>query len=188
MKGLIEGLLFVSGEDGLTLDELSNIIEKPKDEIKNTIQNLYKDYEDNDRGIQLEYLGNHFKLTTKKEHRDYYKKLFEEDENSQLSESCLEVLAIIAYNAPITRTSVDEIRGVNSSYAIRKLLIKNLIEEVGRSDLPGRPKLYNVTSNFLDYFGLGTIDDLPKINIEKNENNEKDLNNNLFESKYIEEE
>lgn len=63
-----------------------------------------------------------------------------------------------------------------------------MIEEVGRSDLPGRPKLYNVTSNFLDYFGLGTIDDLPKINIEKNENNEKDLNNNLFESKYIEEE
>ena len=187
MKGLIEGLLFVSGEDGLTLDELSNIIEKPKDEIKNTIQNLYKDYENSDRGIQLEYLGNHFKLTTKKEHKDYYKKLFEEEENSQLSESCLEVLAIIAYNAPITRTNVDEIRGVNSSYAIRKLLIKNLIEEVGRSDLPGRPKLYNVTSNFLDYFGLGTIDDLPKINIEKNENNEKDLNNNLFESKYIEE-
>lgn len=185
MKGLIEGLLFVSGEDGLTLDELSIIVEKPKEEIKNLIQELYKDYESNERGIQLEYLGNHFKLTTKKEHKDYYKKLFEEEENSNLSDSCLEVLAIIAYNAPITRAGIDEIRGVNSSYAIRKLLIKNLIEDVGRSELPGRPKLYNVTSNFLDYFGLGTIEELPKLEI-KNSNN--DLNNDLFESRYSEEE
>ena len=185
MKGLIEGLLFVSREDGLTLDELSIIVEKPKEEIKNLIQELYKDYESNERGIQLEYLGNHFKLTTKKEHKDYYKKLFEEEENSNLSDSCLEVLAIIAYNAPITRAGIDEIRGVNSSYAIRKLLIKNLIEDVGRSELPGRPKLYNVTSNFLDYFGLGTIEELPKLEI-KNSNN--DLNNDLFESRYSEEE
>ena len=184
MKGLIEGLLFVSGEDGLTLEEIMTITEKSKEEIKNTIQELYKDYENKDRGIKLEYLGNHFKLTTKKEHKEYYKKLFEEEENSNLSESCLEVLAIIAYNAPITRSGVDEIRGVNSSYAIRKLLIKNLIEEVGRSELPGRPKLYNVTSNFLDYFGLGTIDELPKLEIKSKEN---DLNNDLFESRYNEE-
>ena len=183
MKGLIEGLLFVSGEDGLTLEEISNIIEKPKEEIKNAIQDLYKDYENINRGIKLEYLGEHFKLTTKKEHLDYYKKMLSEEENSTLSESCLEVLAIIAYNAPITRSGVDEIRGVNSSYAIRKLLIKNLIEEVGRSDLPGKPKLYNVTSNFLDYFGLGTIEDLPKLNFSKNED---DSNKDLFESKYVE--
>ena len=186
MKGLIEGLLFVCGEDGLTLEELTNITGKQKEDIKNIIQELYKDYDNSDRGIQLEYLGNHFKLTTKKEHKEYYKKLFEEEENSNLSESCIEVLAIIAYNAPITRTDIDEIRGVNSSYAVRKLLIKNLIEEVGRSELPGRPKLYNVTSNFLDYFGLGTIDDLPKLEIKKEEN--IDLNNDLFKSKYVEEE
>ena len=185
MKGLIEGLLFVSGEDGLTLDEISKIIEKDKEDIKKVIQELYKDYEDINRGIKLEYLGNHFKLTTKNEHKDYYKKLFDEEENSTLSESCLEVLAIIAYNAPITRTEVDEIRGVNSSYAIRKLLIKNLIEEVGKYELPGRPKLYTVTSNFLDYFGLGSIDDLPKLNIKKEST---EINNDLFQSKYNEEE
>ena len=184
MKGLIEGLLFVSGEEGLTLDEIASITEESKDDIKIIIQELYNDYENPDRGIKLEYLGNHFKLTTKKEHKDYYKKIFDEEENSTLSDSCLEVLAIIAYNAPITRTNIDEIRGVNSSYAIRKLLIKNLIQDVGRSDLPGRPKLYNVTSNFLDYFGLGNIDELPELKIKGKDN---ELNTDLFESRYKEE-
>lgn len=182
MKGIIEGLLFVSGEDGLTLEEISNIIEKPKEEIKAAIKELYNDYENTNRGIQIEYLGNHFKLTTKKEHKEYYKKLIEED-NTTLSQSALEVLAIIAYNAPITRSAVDEIRGVNSSYAIRKLLIKNLIEIVGRSDLPGRPKLYNITSNFLDYLGLGSIDELPKLEFKENSTN---IDKDLFESKYKE--
>ena len=182
MKGIIEGLLFVSGEDGLTLEEISNITEKSKEELKKIIKDLYNDYEDPNRGIHIEYLGNHFKLTTKKEHKEYYKKLIEED-NSTLSQSALEVLAIIAYNAPITRGAVDEIRGVNSSYAIRKLLIKNLIEEVGRSELPGRPKLYNITSNFLDYLGLGSIEELPKLEFKDNINNRDD---DLFESRYKE--
>ena len=183
MKGLIEGLLFVSGEDGLTLDEIANITEKNKEDIKEIIQELYKDYENENRGIRIEYLGNHFKLTTKKEHKDYYKKMLEEEENSTLSNSALETLAIIAYNAPITRSAIDEIRGVNSAYAVRKLLIMNLIEEVGRSELPGRPKLYNVTSKFLDYFGLGSIEDLPELNFkEKNVEEEK----SLFESRYKE--
>ena len=183
MKGLVEGLLFVSGEDGLTLDEICNITEKSKEEIKLVIKDLYKDYENNDRGIQIEYLGNHFKLTTKKEHKEYYKKLIEED-NSKLSQSSLEVLAIIAYNAPITRSAIDEIRGINSSYAIRKLLIKNLIEDVGRSNLPGKPKLYNITSNFLDYLGLGSIDELPKLDLKNNNSVNKD--DDLFESRYKE--
>ena len=182
MKGIIEGLLFVSGEDGLTLEEISNITENSKDDIKKIIKELYNDYEDSNRGIHIEYLGNHFKLTTKKEHKEYYKKLIEED-NSALSQSALEVLAIIAYNAPITRSAIDEIRGVNSSYAIRKLLIKNLIEVVGRSELPGRPKLYNITSNFLDYLGLGSIDELPKLEFKENSASD---NKDLFESRYKE--
>lgn len=183
MKAIIEGLLFLSGEDGLTLEEISNITEKDCDEIKNNIKELYKDYESNDRGIQIEFLGNHFKLTTKSEHKEYYKKLVTEEENSLLGQSSLETLAIIAYNNPITRIDIDNIRGVNSSYVVRKLLLKGLIEEVGRSDSPGRPRLYGVTSKFLDYFGLGSIDELPKI-----ENNDiEDSETNLFESKYKEE-
>ena len=183
MKAIIEGLLFVSGEDGLTSDELVNITGKSIDEIKEAIQELYKDYESNDRGIQIEYLGNHFKLTTKQEHKEYYQKLVEEEENSTLSQSALETLAIIAYNEPITRCEIDEIRGVSSVYVIRKLVLKGLIEDVGRSEAPGRPILYSVTSKFLDYFGLGSIDELPEIETKEEEINET----NLFESKYKEE-
>ena len=183
MKAVVEGLLFVSGEDGLTLDEICSITEKDLNEVKAIIKELYNDYENSERGIKLEFLGNHFKLTTKKEHKEYYQKLITDEVNSTLSQSALETLAIVAYNEPITRIDVDNIRGVNSSYAIRKLLLKGLIQDVGRSDLPGRPILYGVTSKFLDCFGLGSIDELPEITIEKDNIDEE---TNLFESKYKE--
>ena len=184
MKAIIEGLLFLSGEDGLTLDEIANITEKDKEEIKAIIKELYNDYSNESRGIQIEFLGDHFKLTTKKEHKEYYKKLVLNEENGALSESALETLAIIAYNAPLTRVEVDNIRGVNSSYVVRKLLLKGLIEEVGRSDAPGRPRLYNITPRFLDYFGLGSIDELPKIEEKEDIIDDEKY---LFESKYTEE-
>ena len=184
MKAIVEGLLFLSGEEGLTLEQISNIIEKDENEVKLIIKELYNDYNNENRGIQIEFLGNHFKLTTKKEHREYYKKLTIDDDNSILSQSALETLAIIAYNAPITRIEIDNIRGVNSSYVVRKLLLKGLIEEIGRSDAPGKPRVYNITPRFLDYFGLGSIAELPKLE-EKEEiiDDEK----YLFESKYKEE-
>jgi segregation and condensation protein B len=185
MKAIVEGLLFLSGEDGLTLEEISNIIEKDISEVKEIIKELYNDYSNTDRGIQVEFLGDHFKLATKKEHREYYKKLTLNEESSILSQSALETLAIIAYNAPITRIDVDNIRGVNSSYVVRKLLLKGLIEEVGRSDAPGRPRLYNITPRFLDYFGLGSIDELPKL---KEQEEVADEEKYLFESKYTEDE
>ena len=181
MKAVVEGLLFLSGEDGLSIEEISNTIDKDINETKKIIKELYNDYEDSNRGIRLEYLGEKFKLTTKKEHKDYYKKLVDE-EDSTLSDSSLEVLAIIAYNGPITRIDIDNIRGVNSSYIVRKLLLKGLIEENGRSDAPGRPRLYKVTLKFLDCFGLGSIDELPKIEIKEKDDSET----NLFESKYKE--
>ena len=181
MKAVIEGLLFLSGDDGISIEEISKIIEKDTNEVKAIIKELYNDYEDPNRGIRLEYLGNKFKLTTKSEHKNYYSKLVNE-ENTTLSESSLEVLAIIAYSGPITRIDIDNIRGVNSSYVLRKLLIKGLIEEDGRSDTAGRPRLYKVTNKFLDYFGLGSIDELPKIEIKEEENTTSDL----FESKYKE--
>ena len=108
--------------------------------------------------------------------------VYEKEANSLLSNAALETLAIIAYNGPVTRVEVDEIRGINSSHLVRKLLLKNLIKDVGRSDKPGRPILYNVTENFLDYFGLQSIEDLPKIE----EKVEEDLEKDLFESKYKE--
>ena len=187
MKVIIEGLLFLKGSDGLTFYEMKEILKcENDDELKKCIKELYKEYiNDDNRGIQLELLGDKFKLTTKAEHKDYYKELVAEEEDSTLTQASLETLAIIAYNEPITRIEIDEIRGVNSSYLIRKLMIKDLIQEVGRAETAGRPRQYGVTNSFLDYFGLNSIEDLPKIKEPQAE--VKDEETNLFESRYKEE-
>ena len=182
-KAVLEGLLFVVGEEGMTANELQKVLEVSDYEFQKLIRELDDDYSSQDRGIQIAFLGNCYKLVTKQEHKEFYQKLVTIEENSNLSEATLETLAIIAYNEPITRVQVDEIRGVSSVHHVRKLLLKNLIREVGKSELPGRPILYGVTKEFLDYFGLSTIDDLPKISIEP----AKEVDEmNLFESKYKE--
>lgn len=182
-KAVIEGLLFVSGEEGLSLEEICSITSLNSSEVSSYIKELFNEYEDIQRGIHIEYLGTKFKLTTKPEHKEFYKNLVKAESNAPLSQSLLETLAIIAYNGPITRIEIDEIRGVNSAYILRKLLLNNLIEEVGKADSAGKPKIYNVTSKFLDHFGLGSIEDLPYIegNAESSDT-EKDL----FNAKYSE--
>ena len=184
MKGIVEGLLYVQGELGLTLEQVSDVLEIPLEEAKELILSLKQDYINEDRGLRINYLGNSFKLTTKEEHKEYYKKLLENPKNNVLSNQALETLAIIAYNEPITRIDVDELRGVDSAYVVRRLLAKGLIKECGRSDKPGHPILYKTTDEFLDYFGLSSKEDLPKIDIlEETENEDKDL----FKSSYKEE-
>lgn len=182
---ILEGLLFVVGEDGLTINQIMDILEIDNDEAKELISTLKEKYELETSGIRIHFLGNTFKLTTKNEHREYFQRLIENPESSTLSQAALETLAIIAYNQPITRISVDEIRGVSSSQMIRKLVAKGLIKEIGRSEAIGRPILYQTTSEFLDYFGLATIEDLPKITEFMVENaEEKDTD--LYQSKYKE--
>ena len=187
-KAILEGLLFVVGEDGLTLDQIENVLDINEEESKELVTELKKDYEDKSRGLRIDFLGNRFKITTKFEHKEYYQKLIENPETNFLSQAALETLAIIAYNEPITRVQVDSIRGVSSSSIIRKLVAKGFIKEMGRSDMPGRPILYETTHEFLDYFGLSTIEDLPKIDdiLEEVEEAE-DENTDLYTSKYIEE-
>ena len=184
LEAIIEGLLFVVGEDGLTLEQLVEVTGKNMDEVKESLTSLREIYENENRGIRIHFLGNSFKLTTKKEHKEYYQNLIEIPGTNTLSQAALETLAIIAYKEPITRVEVDEIRGISSSQMIRKLVAKNFVKEVGRSDLPGRPILYKTTSEFLDYFGLATKEDLPKIDlsgeIEKNDGID------LYQSKYKE--
>ena len=102
MKGIIEGLLYVQGDQGLTIEEVSNILEITEEEAKSLILSLKQDYIDADRGLRINYLGNSFKLTTKEEHREYFQKLLENPKNNTLSNQALETLAIIAYNEPIT--------------------------------------------------------------------------------------
>ena len=188
-KAVLEGLLFVVGEEGLTLEQIEDVLEIDEETSKNLIMELKKDYEDESRGLRIDFLGNRFKLTTKFEHKEYYQKLIENPETNTLSQAALETLAIIAYNEPITRVQVDAIRGVGSVNIIRKLVAKGFIKESGRSDLPGRPILYETTNEFLDYFGLSSTEDLPDISEFVSENvDEVDETDDLYTSKYTEKE
>ena len=180
MEGILEGLLFVQGDSGLTLEEVMSILEINEQEAKDLVYKLKTNYENENRGLRLNYLGNTFKLTTKQEHKQYYQKLLENPSTHTLSQAALEVLAIIAYNEPITRSQVDELRGVDSVYIIRKLLAQGLIKEKGKSDSPGHPILYKTTDDFLDYFGLSTKEELPKIEEIEKESIEKDLFNSSY--------
>lgn len=181
LKAVLEGLLFVVGEEGLTIEQIEEIMNVDDQKLKELVNELSLDYNNQDRGITIKVLGNKLKLTTKEEHKEYYEKLID-IEDKELSQAALETLAIIAYNEPITRVKIDEIRGINSSHMIRKLLSRDLIIEKGRSEAPGRPILYGVTDNFLDYFGLSSTSELPEIKEIESDNEEKDL----FESRYKE--
>ena len=181
--GILEGILFVVGNEGISASELMDILELKEDNINYLMDKLKEKYLSEESGLNIEYLGEKYKLTTKKEHNDYYIKLLEKEKKSELSNSALETLAVIAYNSPITRGQIDDIRGVDSTYQIKKLLYRNLIKEDGKADLPGKPKLYSVTNEFLDYLGLSSLDELPKLEEEKPILIEE---TDLYESKYKE--
>ncbi len=183
--GILEGILFVMGDEGIDLKSLCEIMEIKEQHAKELLMELKKAYEDKSRGLRISYLGDAFKLTTKQEHRKYYQKLVVTPGTNKLSQAALETLAIIAYNQPITTSEVSEIRGVSSGQLIRKLVAKGLLKEAGKSDLSGRPNLYRTTSEFLDYFGLATLSDLPEV---KKENNEETSETDLFTSIYKDEE
>ncbi|HPE15082.1 MAG TPA: SMC-Scp complex subunit ScpB [Bacilli bacterium] len=183
MLAALEGLLFVVGDEGLTIDQIKDILEITTDEANKYIEELQKEYEKDNRGIRLSYLGNTYKLTTKSEHKEYYERLLELGDSKTLSQSALETLAIIAYNEPITRSEVDDLRGVSSVQIIRKLVAKEFVKELGRKEVPGRPILYGITNEFLDYFGLSSKDQLPKFEDVIMQSDEIDL----YDSKYMEE-
>lgn len=185
LLGVLEGILFVVGDEGITLNQICEILGIELEEAKNLLIELKKSYEEENRGVRISYLGDAFKLTTKKEHKEYYQKLVENPESNTLSQAALETLAIIAYNQPITRVEIDEMRGVSTVQLIRKLVAKGLIKESGKSTLAGRPNLYVTTSEFLDYFGLSSLSDLPTI---INEETEEDKESELFTSIYKENE
>ena len=166
-KAVIEGILFIVGDEGISLQEISNILNIGIEDVKNSLIELKKDYDDEGRGLRISFLGNAFKLTTKEEHKEYYEKLVTDTKNNGLSNAALEVLAVIAYNEPITRIEIDEIRGVNSSQIVRRLLARGFIKICGKKDTIGKPSLYKTTNEFLDYFGLSSSSDLPEIVIKK---------------------
>lgn len=186
-KAVVEGLLFVVGDEGITVEEMKKVLGVDNETLKQIFLELKKDYEKPDRGLRISYLGNAFKLTTKEEHREFYEKLVVDTKNKTLSNASLEVLAVIAYNEPITRLKIDEIRGVNSSQIVRRLLARGFIKICGKEDSIGKPNLYKTTNEFLDYFGISSKNDLSEIiNKELNKDSNENDNDDLYDSTYKE--
>lgn len=180
MEKIVEGLLFVQGDIGLTIDQIKDILGVSYDDAKEIVLNLKNYYDENNRGLRVNFLGNTIKLTTREEHQKYYQSLLENPKTHVLSQSALEVLAIVAYNEPLTRSQIEELRGIDSTYVVRRLLAKGLLKECGKSSLPGRPILYKTTDEFLDYFGLSSKEELPDIDSLTKESSPKDLYTSIY--------
>lgn len=168
-KGILESLLFAAGDEGLSMKQVCSVLEIEEERAMGILEDLMQDYEnDADRGIYIVEIAGTFQLVTKKSNADYLKKLVESPHVSFLSQAALETLAIIAYKQPITRTEIEQIRGVKTERPIQTLASKGLVKEVGRAEGTGRAYLFGTTKEFLDYFGLKSIEELPPLpeNIE----------------------
>jgi segregation and condensation protein B len=163
-KGILESLLFAAGDEGLSLKQITSVLEVDEIQANEIVTELQQDYEsDENRGIKIVQLAGVYQLATKKEHADYLKKLVESPGTAHLSQAALETLAIVAYKQPITRAEVEEIRGVKTERPLHTLSSRALIKEVGRAEGTGRAILYGTTKEFLDYFGLKNIKELPPL-------------------------
>jgi len=172
----IESLIF-SSSTSIGFDEIKNALEESlgvvftDEEVADQIGLLMEKYASDDYAIEIMEMAGGFRFMTKGAYHHTIGAFLRQNTHKKLSKAALESLAIIAYKQPVTKTEIESIRGVNSDYTIQKLLEKDLIEISGRSDGPGKPLLYGTTSKFTDYFGLKSIDDLPKPKeIEQTEN------------------
>lgn len=159
---IIEALLFASGEP-LSINNIASIIECSDEFTKNILDELILKYETEERGIKLINVNNKYQLVTKPQHSSYIQKILKSNSRQSLSQASLETLAIIAYKQPITRVDIDEIRGVKSDSAVITLADRKLIKESGRLDVPGRPILYSTTDDFLRYFGIKDLKEMPSL-------------------------
>lgn len=162
IDAVIESLLFVSG-NGLSISHLAEILEISEKDVKEYADKLNTFYKSNNRGLELVEYDGYIQLKTPEENFLYVTKLAESKRKQPLSAAALESLSIVAYHQPVTRSSVEFIRGVNSDGPMARLIERGLIEECGRLDAPGRPILYGTTKEFLRSFGLNTLADLPDI-------------------------
>ncbi|MFQ5729056.1 MAG: SMC-Scp complex subunit ScpB [Waddliaceae bacterium] len=169
-KRIIEGILFCSNEP-ISLRRMKNALEAfhplGKDEVLRLVKELGEEYETQDRAFRLEEIAKGYLLRTSEEINPYILSLIKNTRPERLSHAAAEVLAIVAFRQPITRPQIDEIRGVDCSGIIYSLLERQLIEPVGKMEVPGRPTLFGVTNNFLKHFGLKDLKDLPKISESK---------------------
>jgi segregation and condensation protein B len=164
IESAIESLLFAAG-DLLPLEKIAEIIDVDKKTTKLIIGNMILDFQNSNRGIMIRDINNTYQLCTKIENYEYIKKLFEPRQKQGLSQAAFETLSIIAYNQPVTKSMIEQIRGVNSDSSITRLVERNLIKEAGRLDSPGKPILYESTDEFLRSFGFKSINDIPRLDI-----------------------
>lgn len=160
ITSLIESLLFVANEP-VALSDLAWALDVPTKEASDAVDRLCESYAD--RGVRIQRLDSQIQMVTAPEAAPAIERFLGLELSGRLSEAALETLGIIAYRQPITRPEIDEIRGVNSDSVLRTLLSRGLIEEVGRLDAVGRPILYGTTFEFLQHFGLESLDDLPPL-------------------------
>jgi segregation and condensation protein B len=181
-KGILESLLFAAGDEGLSLKQIASVMEVEEFKAIEIVHDLQLDYEKaENRGIAISQLAGVYQLTTKKEHAHYLKKLVESPGAGNLSQAALETLAIVAYKQPITRAEIEEIRGVKTERPLHTLSSRALIKEVGRAEGTGRAYLYGTTKEFLDYFGLKNIKELPALPDQVSEEDGQDEADLFFE-------
>ena len=160
-KAVIEAILYVSGEDGVTLEQLTQVLETTEENVLLVIEEVKKDLGENDRGLALVEVAERFQLITKGELANYIERLVKAPRPATLSQASLETLAVIAYKQPVSRIEIEEVRGVKSEKALQTLMAKGLIKEVGRAEGTGRAILYGVTDAFFTHFGLKSLKELP---------------------------
>lgn len=181
LKSVLEGLLFVSGDEGISIKTAADVTEMDVEVVKDVMKDLQKELVKKGRGIRIMEVASSFRLTTVTEHAPYFEKLAYSPSRSALSQAALETLSIIAYRQPITRVEIEEIRGVKSDRPLYTLVNKDLIEEKGRADAMGRPILYGTTKAFLDYFGLAAISSLPEPSSSDGDDELEERTKMLFE-------
>ncbi len=163
MKAIVEGLLFISGEEGIDEKQIADVLQIDILSVKDILRDLIDQYTDQSRGMQIVELAGVYQFTTKQDHAPYFKRLINSPNSATLSQAALETLAIVAYKQPITRAEIEEIRGVKSERPLQSLVSKLLIKEVGRVEGTGRAILYGTTKDFLDHFGLKSLQELPPL-------------------------
>lgn len=176
LQATIEGVLYVVGDDGITLSQLAAALEQAEAIVQEALDCLMTEYTSNDlRGIEMVCYGGRYKLVSKAVAHEACQRIFEQSDTKAFSQAALETLAIIAYKQPVTRIEIEEIRGVGCDMMIRKLLARNLIRECGRLEVAGRPFTYEVTEQFMDTFKLKSLDELPLLPDYQQPETERDL-------------
>ncbi len=180
-KAIIEAILFAVGKE-VSIEQLMMALELPKEEIELLLQEIQKEKSENPQsGIELIKLENSYQLSSKKEYYEYIYPIIDKRAKPNLSNAALETLAIIAYNPRITRAEIEAIRGVGADACIYKLMEYNLIEEAGKSDLPGKPMTYKTNNEFLKMFGYESLKDLPELPKYKLDSNKQIVIEDLIE-------